>query len=709
MSRFNQVNFRSIRFRLPLLFTLISALPALLSVFWISNVLTDRMEQILQQRVDDGSVVVENVLQQYTEDLLLKGRVVAQAQRIQELLRSRNKIELINELNRMNQDLQLTLYGTVIEVFDENGQLVVSEPKKRQQQVPDRTIYTALRKNEFKVSRFFAGDQLRIATALPIFYADNARAVGAVTLSFNVSDRLADEIHKISASEVLFFRATANNNEGTHARTHAVQLLASTLDESTSHLLIEKHLNNNLRLKDNPDYLMATQKNTARNGVYQLGVAVETREMLATIQSLRNFLYAIALGAALLALLSALVLSRRLVNYIVYLVQAARKVEKGELEDKIHLNSRDELGGLADHLDAMRLEIKSTLEQKEVMITNLTVRDQLNQAIIRKVGNELLKEVLMIIIRSVDAQKGSIMMMDQIKEKLILKVVYDPVQSNQPENVLEEIMFSLGEGIAGEVAEKGEAVICNDTQNDRRFKTYRFQEMDRRIWNMICLPLKVGDKVLGVVSLDNKRDGFAQEDLTRVQHLAGQVAIAVQNAELYERSITDGLTKLFIRRYFEDHLSQEIKRTRRNNGTLALLMFDIDHFKRFNDTYGHQVGDWVIQKVAGVAKDSIRDGVDMPARYGGEEFAVVMPDTDLAGAYHVGERIRKAVENSFVYHEGNKLKITISVGCAVFPDQATDKESLIQFADAALYGSKHKGRNCTTKYTDELLVYTELD
>ena len=390
-------------------------------------------------------------------------------------------------------------------------------------------------------------------------------------------------------------------------------------------------------------------------------------------------------------------------------MQAARKVERGELDDPIHLASQDELGGLAEHLDAMRREIKSTLEQKEVMIDNLMVRDQLNQAIIRKVGNELLKEVLMIIIHSVNAQKGSIMMVDKAQEQLLLKVVYDPMQSEQPENVLEEISFAFGEGIAGEVARSGESVICNDTQNDKRFKTYRFQQMDKRIWNMICIPLKVGESILGVVSLDNKGEGFTEEDLTKVNHLAGQVAIAVQNAELYERSITDGLTQLFIRRYFDDHLEQEMKRTLRSKNSMALLLFDIDHFKRFNDTYGHQVGDWVIQKVAAVAKSCIRDGLDMAARYGGEEFAIVMPDTDLAGAVQVAERLRQAVENSFVYHEGNKLTITISLGCSAFPAQADDKETLIQLADTALYASKHKGRNCTTAYSEELSVYMNLD
>ena len=678
-------NYRSIRVRLPLLFMLVSTVPALLSVVWISNVLTDRMEDILQQRVHDGVAVVENVLQEYTEDLLLKGRVVAQTQQVQEFLRSRNKIALINELNSLNQDLQLTLYGTVLEVFDESGQAVVSEPKKRTQQVPDRMIYTALRRNEFKISRFFADDQLRIATALPIFYPGQSRAIGVVTLSFNVSDRLADEIRKIAVSEVMFFKG--------HDEGNALTLLASTLDEVTSTSLIERYLKNDLKLKSKPEYVLATRQSNARNGLYQLGVAVETRNMLAVIDSLRNLLYLIALVAALLGFLSALGLSRRLVQYIVYLVQAARKVERGELDDPIYLASKDELGGLAEHLDAMRREIKSTLEQKEVMIDNLMVRDQLNQAIIRKVGNELLKEVLMIIIHSVNAQKGSIMMVDKIQEKLLLKVVYDPMQSEQPENVLEEISFALGEGIAGEVAQTGEPVICNDTQKDKRFKTYRFQQMDQRIWNMICIPLKVGEDVLGVVSLDNKGEGFTQEDLTKVNHLAGQVAIAVQNAELYERSITDGLTQLFIRRYFDDHLEQEIKRTLRTKSSVALLLFDIDHFKRFNDTYGHQVGDWVIQKVAAVAKGCIRDGLDMAARYGGEEFVLLLHETSLEQGILVGERIRENIRNANLWN--SQYQYTVSIGAfSAIPDSSISLEQMIEKSDQAMYRAKKAGRDC---------------
>lgn len=689
-------NFRSIRFRLPILFMMVSAIPAVVAVFWISNILKERHEIILQQRVQDSAQIVNNVFEAYSEDLLLKARLIAQTQQVQEQLQQKNKIALINYLSSLNQDLNLAVYGGIVEVFDDTGRLLVSEPKHPEQQVPDTMVYTALKRGEFKVSQFFVHDQLKMSTAIPVFHPNHADAIGVIALSFQVNHKLADEIHKLAAADVLIY---------VHAFHQEPELLATTLDERTSQDLIRQHVTGTLRLSNQSTYLMASTKSSARNGTYYLAAAVRTSEMLSVIRSLQQILYFVAAAAAFLSLIFALGLSRNLVNRIIYLVQAAQKVEHGELETEIRLDSDDEFGVLASNLNSMRQEIKSTLSQKEGMIRNLTIRDELNRAIINFVGSELLKEVLMIIIRAIDAQKGSIMMMNEEAGELVLKVVYDPEQGEQPINILEHVSFTLGEGIAGKVAVTGQAMICNDTQSDKRFKTYRFQEMDQRIWNMICIPLKAEEQVLGVISLDNKVGGFQEEDLELVKHLAHQIAIAIENAELYERSIIDGLTGLYIRRYFEDSLDHELKRSERFDMKTSLLMLDIDHFKRFNDTYGHQVGDWVIQKVARVAQESIRDGVDMAARYGGEEFVIIMPDTNLEEAWIVGERLRQAVADSFVFHDGNKLSITISLGCAEYPTQAGSKKELIQHADTALYASKHKGRNTTTRYSPEITMY----
>ena len=126
-------------------------------------------------------------------------------------------------------------------------------------------------------------------------------------------------------------------------------------------------------------------------------------------------------------------------------------------------------------------------------------------------------------------------------------------------------------------------------------------------------------------------------------------------------------------------------------------MFDIDHFKQFNDTFGHQVGDRVLQIVAQVIRRNVREGMDIPARYGGEEFAMIMPDTDLDGAAVLGDRLREMIAETGVPHAGKELKVTISLGCATYPLHASSQELLIMAADKALYASKEAGRNCLTK------------
>jgi diguanylate cyclase (GGDEF)-like protein/PAS domain S-box-containing protein len=158
--------------------------------------------------------------------------------------------------------------------------------------------------------------------------------------------------------------------------------------------------------------------------------------------------------------------------------------------------------------------------------------------------------------------------------------------------------------------------------------------------------------------------------------------------QLRDLSNTDSLTGLHNRRRMEETLSEEFSRAKRYKLPLSVLMLDVDHFKRFNDQYGHDQGDRVLQSVARVMQNTCRD-VDSPCRYGGEEFCLILPSTGLDGAARMAERVRSNVEN----HRVDGLQVTISIGVAVFPTVGQDAESLKKLADEALYHAKRSGRN----------------
>jgi two-component system, cell cycle response regulator len=166
------------------------------------------------------------------------------------------------------------------------------------------------------------------------------------------------------------------------------------------------------------------------------------------------------------------------------------------------------------------------------------------------------------------------------------------------------------------------------------------------------------------------------------------------NKRLELLSITDGLTKLHNHRYFQDELARAFEESQRYQRPLSLAMIDIDFFKKFNDTYGHAVGDDVLKQAADLYRHSVRS-TDLVARYGGEEFAVILPQTDHEGAALLAERMREAVEGLQIprVSGGGSLGVTASFGVASVPDTAADRDSLMAAADAALYRAKRGGKN----------------
>ena len=162
-----------------------------------------------------------------------------------------------------------------------------------------------------------------------------------------------------------------------------------------------------------------------------------------------------------------------------------------------------------------------------------------------------------------------------------------------------------------------------------------------------------------------------------------------------DSSSTDRLTGLYNRGHWESNLKAAYARHQRYGHALSLVMLDIDHFKRVNDTYGHQAGDKVIEHVAGLLREHVREA-DVAGRYGGEEFGVVLSDTDKAGALIFAERLRKAVETLEVHYNDQAIRFTISLGVADLSQPSNDHADLIARADQALYTSKKSGRNRVT-------------
>lgn len=217
---------------------------------------------------------------------------------------------------------------------------------------------------------------------------------------------------------------------------------------------------------------------------------------------------------------------------------------------------------------------------------------------------------------------------------------------------------------------------------------------------MVTSKAETADKVKGLQmgALDYVTKPFDEAELVaRVNiHLRLRElyqAVQEQNRQLQEMANRDGLTGLYNHRYFHEQLAQDFLRARRYHEDLSCVLLDIDYFKKFNDTYGHQTGDVVLRTLAEVIERSIRDS-DLAARYGGEEFALVLYHTDKSAAYEVAERLRQMVESHEVQDNDNLLHVTISAGIATFPhERVHDSKELIEYADQALYKAKENGRN----------------
>lgn len=308
--------------------------------------------------------------------------------------------------------------------------------------------------------------------------------------------------------------------------------------------------------------------------------------------------------------------------------------------------------------------------------------------------NEILEQIMLQVSRLLNPKAWSFLLVDEDSEELEFAVVVSEVSEK-----LKGMKIPQGHGVAGWVAENGEAVIIPDVSVDERFAMEFDQSFSFTTKSLACVPVKCHDRVYGVIELINSLeegefDEWDKQILTTIAEFAG---IAISNersiAKIKRLVITDDLTGLYNARYFFDQVEYEVERSKRYLTPFSLVFFDLDRFKNVNDTFGHLVGSRLLTEVGGLVQKQIRV-TDRAARYGGDEFVVLLPQTDKNGALALARKLNKAIENNkFFSDTGESLTVTGSFGVATFPDDAQTTKELIAAADKAMYSVKEQGRN----------------
>ena len=278
---------------------------------------------------------------------------------------------------------------------------------------------------------------------------------------------------------------------------------------------------------------------------------------------------------------------------------------------------------------------------------------------------------------------------EEIREKLgelVRKYFTDAstlVHSGTPSDVFEKWVF-----------DRKTPLLIKDSSSEKRFSFGNFSEEEKSI---VITPLNLFGAVAGFIRISSdKPQRFKNDDLRVLEIIASICAVSMENIRLFEQveelAVKDGLTQLYTHRAFEGRLQEEILRSARGKTPFSFLMIDIDHFKKYNDTYGHQAGDSVLKTVAGILKDNIRE-VDFAARYGGEEFAIILTGIGKQDAANLAEHLRVTLEAARFNFAGTSTGVTASFGVSQFPADATIESQLIRVADERLYRAKDGGRN----------------
>lgn len=418
------------------------------------------------------------------------------------------------------------------------------------------------------------------------------------------------------------------------------------------------------------------------------------------------------LTSMLLLLLLALVgtsglaylLARLITQPLEELSEGARAIAEGRFEHRIPVRSKDEVGQLAGAFNEMSGQLSNTISALS------SSRDQMQRAV-RRVGETLrsthdMKQMLDSILNTaadaVNAEAAVLWLFAAARGELY------PAVARGLE--LDDIgRVKVGDGVVGLVAERATSLLLPSAG-----VTPVFARQEPHLPVAIAVPLYSHERLMGVLVTYRKDESrpFASDEMETVAFLAEQGGVAIENVRLHEEaqrlSLTDGLTGVWNRRYFQMQFRQVLATAQRFERPFSILMMDLDHFKAVNDTHGHQRGDALLIEFTQRVTHLLRE-VDTFARYGGEEFICLLSETDTQGAMTTAEKIHDAIRGEpFGGMDEELITLTVSVGVAAYPDHGDSFKQLVEAADQALYRAKQTGRDrvCVAQAGPDLRVAT---
>ncbi len=387
-------------------------------------------------------------------------------------------------------------------------------------------------------------------------------------------------------------------------------------------------------------------------------------------------------------------------------------------------------------------EISETIDHSKVpdiivdLLSSLSAIKELSELNCRS-GNEkeLISKALSVLIQNQDMERCSFFILDEDNNLVNLAGLSSEEHLGGEKIIRNPIKFKMGEGIIGLAAKTGALQHSNNCKMDERFSNNSSISNNLIPGSIISVPVFAGNELIGLLNISHPDADYFSEwhirllhiyknmlgelitNFRLLQHMEEQVAVRTKKLETaledinrlkdhYESmSMLDELTGLFNRRYFYAQIETTLARTRRHGQSVCILVFDLDHFKKINDAFGHGLGDIVLKDVSNSVREEIRES-DILVRFGGEEFVIIFTDTDSDMGQAFAERIRKKIASLTWQMRDNEIRITASIGvhCMVaetFNKVDYDIDTLIGYADHALYVAKASGRNKIVIFKDQ--------